>query len=39
MPIFKCIICKTDIERSRNVYIKNKGNILCSKCKDKELKN
>ena len=35
MPTFKCIICKIDIERSRKVFIKNKGQLLCSKCLDK----
>ena len=38
MPIFKCIICKSDIERSRKVFIKKKGYILCSSCQDMELK-
>ena len=35
MPTFKCIICKIDIERSRTVFIKKKGNLLCSSCFDK----
>ena len=35
MPIFKCIFCKIDIERSRKVFIKNKGHLLCSSCQDK----
>ena len=35
MPTFKCIICKIDIERSRKLFIKNKGHLLCSSCQDK----
>ena len=35
MPTFKCINYKIDIERSRNLFIKNKGYLLCSSCQDK----
>jgi len=38
MPTFKCFICKIDIERSRKVFLKNKGNLLCSTCIDKNKK-
>ena len=38
MPTFKCNNCKIDIERSRKVFIKNKGYLLCSSCLDKKLK-
>ena len=36
MPTFKCMICRIDIERSRKVFIKNKGHLLCSSCLDKK---
>ncbi len=38
MATFKCIICKIDIERSKKVFIKNKGQLLCSTCLDKHNK-
>jgi len=38
MPIFKCSICRIDIERSRELFIKKKGNLLCSLCLDKLLR-
>ena len=38
MPIFKCSICRIDIERSRELFIKRKGYLLCSLCLDKLLK-
>ncbi len=39
MPIFKCNICRRDIERSRDSYIQKKGYLLCSSCFDKKIKN
>jgi len=38
MPIFKCSICRIDIERSRELFIKKKGYLLCSLCLDKLLR-
>jgi len=38
MPIFKCTICRIDIERSRELFIKKKGYLLCSLCLDKLLR-
>ena len=34
MPIFKCISCKKDIERSKEIYLIKKGSLLCSTCLD-----
>ena len=39
MPIFKCNICRRDIERSRELYIQKKGFLLCSSCLDEKIKN
>ena len=33
-PIFKCLICKKDIERSTKTFWKKKGHLLCSTCLD-----
>ena len=33
-PIFKCLICKKDIERSTKTFMKKKGHLLCSTCLD-----
>ena len=33
-PIFKCLICKRDIERSTKTFWVNKGHLLCSTCFD-----
>ena len=33
-PIFKCLICKKDIERSTNTFWAKKGHLLCSSCLD-----
>ncbi len=33
-PIFKCLICKQDIERSTKTFWKKKGHLLCSTCLD-----
>ena len=33
-PIFKCLICKKDIERSTNTFWAKKGHLLCSTCLD-----
>ena len=33
-PIFKCLICKKDIERSTKTFWNKKGNLLCSSCLD-----
>ena len=37
MPIFKCNICRKDIERSRELYIQKKGYLLCSSCLDEKI--
>ena len=31
-PIFKCLICRKDIERSTKSFWKKKGHLLCSNC-------
>ena len=33
-PIFKCLICRKDIERSTKTYLIKKGHLLCSTCLD-----
>jgi hypothetical protein len=33
-PIFKCLICKKDIERATKTFWKKKGHLLCSTCLD-----
>ena len=33
-PIFKCLICRKDIERSTKTFWIKKGNLLCSTCLD-----
>ena len=33
-PIFKCLICRRDIERSKKSYMSKKGYLLCSTCLD-----
>ena len=33
-PIFKCLICRKDIERSTKTYWRKKGHLLCSTCLD-----
>ena len=33
-PIFKCLICKKDIERSKKSFWSKKGHLLCSSCLD-----
>ena len=38
-PIFKCLICRKDIERSTKTYWIKKGHVLCSTCLDKIEKN
>ena len=34
-PIFKCLICRKDIERSKKTFWIKKGHLLCSTCLDK----
>ena len=34
-PIFKCLICRKDIERSTKTFWIKKGHLLCSTCYDK----
>ena len=34
-PIFKCLICRKDIERSTKSFWTKKGHLLCSSCLDK----
>ena len=34
-PIFKCLICRRDIERSTKMFWIKKGHLLCSTCLDK----
>ena len=38
-PIFKCLICRKDIERSTKAFWKKKGHLLCSTCLDEIEKN
>ena len=33
-PIFKCLICRRDIERSTKTFWIKKGHLLCSTCLD-----
>ena len=33
-PIFKCLICRRDIERSTRTFWIKKGHLLCSTCLD-----
>ena len=34
LPIFKCLICRKDIERSTQTFWAKKGHLLCSSCLD-----
>ena len=38
-PIFKCLICRKDIERSTKTFWMKKGHLLCSTCLDNIDKN
>ena len=38
-PIFKCLICRRDIERSTKTFWVKRGHLLCSTCLDKIEKN
>ena len=38
-PIFKCLICRKDIERSTKTFWIKKGHLLCSTCMDNIDKN
>ena len=38
-PIFKCLICRRDIERSTKAFWMKKGHLLCSTCLDDIDKN
>jgi len=38
-PIFKCLICRMDIERSTKTFWSKKGHLLCSTCLDNIDKN
>ena len=38
-PIFKCLICRMDIERSTKTFWTKKGHLLCSTCLDNIDKN
>ena len=38
-PIFKCLVCRRDIERSKKTYWTQKGHLLCSTCLDNIDKN
>ena len=38
-PIFKCLICRKDIERSTKTFWIKKGHLLCSTCLDNIEKN
>ena len=38
-PIFRCLICRSDIERSTKTFWAKKGHLLCSKCLDEIEKN
>ena len=33
-PIFKCLICRNDIERSTKTFWVKKGHLMCSSCLD-----
>ena len=33
-PIFRCLICRKDIERSTKAFWNKKGHLLCSSCLD-----
>ena len=33
-PIFKCLLCRKDIERSKKTFWVKKGHLLCSTCLD-----
>jgi len=33
-PIFKCLICRKDIERSKKSFWSKKGHLMCSSCLD-----
>ena len=33
-PIFKCLICRKDIERSTKTFWVKKGHLMCSTCLD-----
>ena len=33
-PIFKCLICRKDIERSTRTFLIKRGNLLCFTCLD-----
>ena len=33
-PIFSCLICRKDIERSTKTFWIKKGHLLCSTCLD-----
>ena len=39
VPIFKCLICRKDIERSTKTFWIKKGHLLCSTCLDNIDKN
>ena len=39
VPIFKCLICRKDIERSTKTFWLKKGHLLCSTCLDNIDKN
>ena len=38
-PIFKCLMCRKDIERSTKTFWRKKGHLLCSTCLDSIEKN
>ena len=38
-PIFKCLICRKDIERSTKTFWIKRGHLLCSSCLDSIEKN
>ena len=38
-PIFKCLVCRRDIERSTKTFWIKKGHLLCSTCLDDIEKN
>ena len=38
-PLFKCLICRKDIERSTKTFLIKKGHLLCSTCLDNIDKN
>lgn len=33
-PLFRCLMCTKDIERSTRSFWRHKGHLLCSSCKD-----